>query len=298
MISSGEESSDWTMIKRVGVIYHPKIEAAGKAGEELCRFLDSQGINHWACSAWDDEAIEAEAPSTDLAVSVGGDGTILRAVRAISPWQIPILGVNLGHLGFMTELTAKDIMERLPTVLGGDGWVDERAMLEVAVSTSEKHRAAELSGPSFALNDVVLGHGPRWRVIYIRATINGAGLTTYKADGVIVATATGSTGYALAAGGPILYPQAQEIILKPISAHLTMPYALVLPATATVELEVHTDHEAMLSIDGQVESSLRDGDRVTVRRSSRVARFLRVHSPESFYSRLESRLRAKGSEDS
>jgi NAD+ kinase len=283
-------------MKRVGVIYHPKIAAAMDLAEELCRFMEASGVGTWTCSAWDEEEMKAHAQGSDLALSVGGDGTILRAARAMSPGEVPILGVNLGHLGFMTELTGENIMERLPALLGGDGWIDERTMLEVEVSAREEPKAAERPlGPLYALNDAVLGRGQTWRVVYIKASINGEPLTTYKADGVIVATATGSTGYALAAGGPILYPQCEEILLKPVSAHLTMPYALVLPATTVVELELHTHYQAMLSLDGQVELALYDGDRVRVGRSSRVARFLRVYPPGSFYSGLEQRLKVRDS---
>jgi NAD+ kinase len=130
-------------------------------------------------------------------------------------------------------------------------------------------------------------------VIRIETKIDDTPLTTYKADGVIIATATGSTGYSLAAGGPILHPQAREVLLKAISPHLTMAHALVLPPAATVELRVITDHQAMLSIDGQVELPLESGDRVKVNLSSHVARFLRTGTAASLYSTLEQRLRGK-----
>jgi NAD+ kinase len=151
---------------------------------------------------------------------------------------------------------------------------------------------AEVAGkePFHALNDVVLGRGAISRVIYVETTIDGAPLNTYKADGVILATATGSTGYSLAAGGPILYPQSREIILNPISPHLTFANAVVLPPTAIVELKVRTDHQAMLSIDGQIDLALESGDSVKVKLSPHVARFLRVQPLTFFYSILMERL--------
>jgi len=282
-------------MRRVGVIYHPKIAAARTLAGRLSEFLTSAKIATWTCSAWDEEGMKAQCPGADLVLSVGGDGTILRVARTTSLWEIPILGVNLGHLGFMTELSADNIMGVLPSVLDGDGWIDQRTMLQVEMPFKGK-AAPDSSGPPqplHALNEAVLGRGAVSRVVYIQASVDGEVLTTYKTDGVIVSTATGSTGYSLAAGGPILHPQSEEILLKPISAHLTMAYALVLPATAVVELGVHTDHQAMLSIDGQVEFPLQDGDRITARRSSRMARFLRIYPPASFYSALEQRLRVR-----
>ena len=203
-------------MKRVGIIYHPKIAAAKTLAEQLSQVLPSLKATVWTCSAWDEEGMKAQAPGTDLALSVGGDGTILRVARAVTLWEIPILGVNLGHLGFMTELRAEDIMEKLPALLGGEGWIDQRTMLQIEPSSKSK----EPTQPLYALNDVVVGRGAISRVVYVKTTVDGEPLTTYKADGVIISTATGSTGYSLAAGGPILYPQAKEILIKPISCLL------------------------------------------------------------------------------
>jgi NAD+ kinase len=281
-------------MKRVGIVYHPKIAAAKTLVEHLAELLPSLNRTAWTCSAWDEEGMRAESPGTDLAISVGGDGTILRVARAVSDWEIPILGVNFGHLGFMTELSADDIIERLPSVLNGGGWVDRRMMLQADLYRRDGSRHDEgLPQPLCALNDVMMGRGATSRVVYVKATVDGVLLTTYKADGVVIATATGSTGYSLAAGGPILYPQAEDILIKPISAHLTLAYPLVLPSTAVIELEVHTDHEAMLSVDGQISVALHDGDRIVARRGCHVARFLRVNPPEYFYSALERRLKLK-----
>jgi NAD+ kinase len=277
-------------MKRVGILYHPKIEAAFKLAEELERLLHSGDVSLWLCSAWDEEKVRPQIADTDLAVSIGGDGTILRVVRAVIPWSTPVLGINLGKLGFMTELGAAEARDKLPALLKGAGWIEERAMLEARLFPAGDRQPPESLQ---ALNDVVVGRGGRARVIRIETKIDDTPLTTYKADGVIIATATGSTGYSLAAGGPILHPQAREVLLKAISPHLTMAHALVLPPAATVELRVITDHQAMLSIDGQVELPLESGDRVKVNLSSHVARFLRTGTAASLYSTLEQRLRGK-----
>ena len=144
--------------------------------------------------------------------------------------------------------------------------------------------------PFHALNDVVVGRGGRCRVIRVTVTVDEEPLTTYKSDGVIVATATGSTGYSLAAGGPVLHPQAEEILIEPIAAHLSLSTALVLPSEAKVELAVSTTHQATLSIDGQIEIPLSDGDVVMVKRSPYVTRMLRSQWPASFYGTLMKKL--------
>ena len=143
------------------------------------------------------------------------------------------------------------------------------------------------------MNDVVVARGAIARVVYVEASIDDEPLTTYKADGVIVATATGSTGYSLAAGGPILHPQAKEFLLLPILPHLSLAYTLVLPATAVVKLRLSTAHQARLSIDGHINLSLESGAVITVKHSSNTGRFLRIHPEASFYSSLETKIERK-----
>jgi NAD+ kinase len=270
------------VVKRVGILYHPMKEAANTLAQELEGFLTRHGVSAWLCSAWEGERIKAQVDGTDLILSIGGDGTILRAAQAVVPGVTPIVGINLGKLGFMTELSADETLDKLPALLAGEGWIDERAMLEV-----------RFSGRVFyALNDVVVARGAVARTVYIEASVDGELLTTYKADGVIVAAATGSTGYSLAAGGPILHPQAREFILLPIMPHLSSAYSLVLPSTAVLKLRVTTAHEATLSIDGHINLPLPTDNSITVRLSDHKARFLRIH-PRAFYGSLEQRLKGK-----
>ena len=279
-------------MKRVGIIYHPVKEAAYTLAEKLAEFLGTEGLSVWLCSAWEGETAKAQVDGTDLILSIGGDGTILRAAQAVLPGLTPIVGVNLGKLGFMTELSVDEATAKLPALLAGEGWIDERSLLEAELSpTDEGHEPPRMF---YALNDVVVARGAVARVIHVEASIDGEPLTTYKADGVIVATATGSTGYSLAAGGPILHPQAKESLLLPISPHLSAAYVLVLPSTATVKLCLSTTaHPATLSIDGHINFSLSSGATITVKHSSNTVRFLRIHPETSFYSSLEQRLKGK-----
>jgi len=153
--------------------------------------------------------------------------------------------------------------------------------------------SGEESSPFYALNDVVVARGVAARTVRIEASIDGEALTTYRGDGVIVATATGSTGYSLAAGGPILHPQAKEFLLLPILPHLSSAYTLVLPSTAVVTLRVSAAYQASLSIDGHINLSISSGAVVTVKHSSITTRFLRIHPETSFYGSLEKRLKGK-----
>jgi len=272
-------------MKRVGILYHPMIKAAYALAKKLDEFLGTKGISVWLCSAWEGEKARAQVAGTDLILSIGGDGTILRAVQAIVPGSTPVTGINLGKLGFMTELSADDAVRKLPALLAGEGWIDERAMLEAELSPADR--------VFYALNDVVVARGAIARVVYVEASIDGEPVTTYKADGVIVATATGSTGYSLAAGGPILHPQAKEFLLLPLLPHLSSAYTLVLPSTAVAKLRIDTAHQATLSIDGHINLPLTSGATITVKHSPHTARFLRIHPETSFYSSLEQRLKGK-----
>ncbi len=276
-------------MKRVGILYHPMIEAAHTLAKELQTFLGSRGISVWLYSAFDWGVAGAQAKDADLVISIGGDGTILRAAQAIAPASTPITGINLGKLGFMTELSAGEAQDKLPALLAGEGWIDERTMLEARLLSTD----GETSQVFYALNDIVVARGAISRMVHIEASIDGQPLTTYKADGVVMATATGSTGYSLAAGGPILHPGAREFILLPISAHLSSAYALVLTPAAVVKLRISTAHQATLSVDGHINLPLLSGATVTVKRSSGVTRFLRIHPEVSFYSSLERRLEGK-----
>jgi len=277
-------------MKRVGILYHPMIGAASSLAEKLEKFLGSRGVSVWLCSAWEGEKAGAQVDGTDLIISIGGDGTILRAAQAVVPRPTPITGINLGNLGFMTELGADEAMTKLPPLLAGEGWIDERALLEAELSPS----GGESPSVFYALNDVVVARGAVARTVRIQASIDGEALTTYKADGVIVATATGSTSYSLACGGPILHPQSDEFLLLPVSPHLSSTYTLVFPSTVVVKLRLDAVHQAVLSVDGHINLPLSGGAIVTVKHSSNKTRFLRIHPKTSFYASLEQRLKGKG----
>jgi len=273
-------------MNKVGILYHPLNQDALTLAQKLSAFLESRDVDCWLCSAWDGQAARGQLDGTELVLTIGGDGTILRAAQVVVAHAIPITGINLGRLGFLTELSAGEATDKLPELLAGGGWVDERAMLEVELD-NYKGRDVKF----FVLNDAVIARGEIARIIYVEAIVNNKLLTTYKADGVITATATGSTGYALAAGGPVLHPQSEQFLLVPIMPHLSLPYSLVLPEDAVVRLRVGDIHKAMLSIDGHISLPLDSGSSITVKRSRAKTRFLRTSTGDSFYITLERKLK-------
>jgi len=262
-------------VKRIGILYHPLREKAQDLCQRLEEFLSSRGVSAWRCSAWDEDKAKPQVAGTELVFSIGGDGTILHSARIVASLSVPILGINLGRLGFITEIDGDQVLSHLPGLLEGKGWIEDRAMLEAQVTDRSFH----------ALNDVVI-HSVAVRLVNVEAKIDDAALTTYRADGVIVATATGSTSYSLASGGPILHPRSKEIVLQPVSCHLGLSHALVLPPQSTVDLKVAHREKVVLSIDGQVELPLSDGQTVRVKISPHIARFLRIHEPTYFYASL------------
>ncbi len=276
-------------MKKTGILYHPLKDSAVKLAGEIEEFLRGHGINAWSCSAWESQGARSRVMGSDLILSIGGDGTILRAAQAIVPAKIPITGINLGMLGFMTELTVEEAKPQIQRLINGEGWIDERSLLEAEMIAPKDNHPAIF----YALNDIVVARGSVVRVVLVEAEVDGQPLTTYKADGVIVATATGSTGYALAAGGPILHPHAREMVVAPIMPHLSANYRLVLPSTSTIKLRLKTMHPATLSIDGHTNLPIENDTIITVKRSQHTARFLRIHAQDSFYSTLEKRLKGK-----
>ncbi|MFA5079005.1 MAG: NAD(+)/NADH kinase [Dehalococcoidia bacterium] len=272
-------------MKRIGILFHPKVEKSERFARDIADFLKSKGLSCWIHSSWDEGEARKALAGSDLVISVGGDGTILRAARIIYPQEIPVLGVNFGNLGFMNELEAGEARDKLVEIIGGAGWIEQRSVLKAVILSSGK--------TYHALNDVVVGRGRFMRLINVEVAINGEVFTTYRADAVIVSTATGSTGYSLAANGPILYPESHDIMMKAVCPHLNMDKAIVLAPSTRITLKAFTNHEAMISMDGQVEEMLKSGDQVEVCLAEQTSRFLRLRPRGSFYSTLVSKLKGK-----
>jgi NAD+ kinase len=251
----------------------------------MARQAQEHGLAVWIGSTWDEESVRGEISRLDLLVTLGGDGSILRAARMSCGQGVPVLGVNLGRLGFLAELQPGEWAAALPRLLSGEYWVEERMMLHAEYHRGEECRQYE------ALNDVVVSRGSLARIVRLETHIDGGYLTTYAADGLIISTATGSTAYAHAVGGPILPPELKNILLIPIAAHLSVNRAIVLAQGAIVKIQIRTDHQAILTVDGQFEYELQDGAWVTVQASPHVSRFIRLQDRPYFYRTLMERLR-------
>jgi NAD+ kinase len=273
-------------MKKFAIIYHPLNEGALAVAGEIEHFLLSRGLSAWLCSAWDGECLKENLPQMDCAITVGGDGTILRTAQAIAPHAIPVIGINLGKVGFLTEIAPDTAIEKLTLLLDGGGWLDERAMLEAKLFDECNHEIRSFN----VLNDIVIARGEIARIINVKADIDGEPLTTYKSDGVICATATGSTGYSMATGGPILHPQSPAFLLSPIVAHLSFDKILIIPPASVVRLQVAEIHKAVLSIDGHISLPMDGGYSIEVRHSDIKTCFWRIN-PKAFYSTLEKRLK-------
>ncbi len=245
----------------------------------------------WHCAADSLDTHASLMEKTGVIITVGGDGTILRTVRYVAPLDIPILGVNKGRVGFMTELTEDEAPEQIPEYLAGEHWVEERSMLQASVC---RRGAPEPAETHHALNDHVLGRASVARLVDICLKVNGVLLTTFRTDAVIASTSTGSTAYAMSAGGPILHPQARVFIVQPVAPHMGMRTGLVLSDDAAIELSLVGSHSGILSVDGFTDTELGPDDTVVVRRSPYTAKFLRQGSPAKLYARLTERLGLAG----
>ncbi len=272
---------------RFGLLYHPKIPFSYELADVIARWLRERGHETWIGSGWEAEAIRQELAGLDMLITLGGDGTLLRAGRVSAARGVPILGINLGRLGFLAEVQPREWEEQLPKVLAGHYWLEHRLLLQAEVWRGDVRLTEGLE----ALNEIVVSRSSLARIVRIATTINGGYLTTYVADGVIVATPTGSTAYALAAGGPILPPELRNILLLPIAPHLSLARPLVLDHSDVVALQVHTDHAAILTVDGQFLIDLCDGDRVVTTSGPHMARFVRIQPRSYFYKTLMTRLR-------
>ena len=272
----------------IGILHHPKKPESLELAYRIGRYLEVAGIRDiWHESAWDLETTAAHLPKVDLLITLGGDGTLLRAARIGAPYAVPMLGVKMGRLGFLAEVQPNDWEAPLAAILAGRYWVEERLMVRMHVERPNADTGvSEVICSYDALNDVVLSRGNLARVVRISVELDGGHLTTYTCDGLIVSTATGSTGYALAVSGPIMPPELRNILVIPIAPHLSMDRAVILSEGATIRLQATSDYPPMLTVDGQVVVEVQEGDQVLVVGSPHLARFIRVRERSYFYQTL------------
>ncbi len=268
--------------QRVLILAYPATTGALEQVEPLAQYLKDAGLPQVAGGSFLDKTLleRLQHREFDLLIALGGDGTMLRAGHLCAPLNIPVLGINMGRVGFLTEIRKDEWRQGMDLLLQGRYRLEERMMLK-----AELWRGDTSLGSWLVLNEVVVCRGQFVRPIRVQACVDGYTLTTYVADGVIAATPTGSTAYALAAGGPIMPPELRNILLIPVAPHLSMDRAIILSQGACVELRVLTDadHEAVVSLDGHPPLPLANGDQVSVQASDLTVHFVRFEDPGYFY---------------
>jgi len=267
--------------QRPVITAYPKMPEAFVEAEAMSAFLKEKGMDAPFGSLNDSDLRKrVKKGDFDMLIAVGGDGSVLRAGHLCAPSGVPILGVNLGRLGFMIQIEREEWREYFNKLFNGEAWVENRMMLR-----AEHIRAGESLGSSIALNEVVVARGQNLRPVRLTAFVDGRRLTSYVADGLIASTATGSTAYALAAGGPILPPELRNILLVPIAPHLSVDRAVVLSEGASVSIVVNSEN-SVLSVDGQLPTPLMEDDHVNVTVAEVTAQFVRFGDPGYFYRNL------------
>jgi NAD+ kinase len=276
------------MISKVGFVVNPTIPAARAVAEEVTKILHAARVLTVECSNIMAPDVWARHDGLDMIFAFGGDGTILRSARGAAPLQVPILGINLGRVGFLSEMGPDVVRQLIPQVIAGKYWVERRSMLRAEL-WRDGHRIHAFD----ALNDVVASRAALSRVVDCRLMVNGEKMTNFVADGVILATPTGSTAYAMAAGGPIMHPEVRGILVTPIAPYLTIIRSLILPEDSQIELDITTDDAAFLTVDGQTHVPLEDGDAVRITTSPVPALFARLQPRPYFAATLTQRLQRK-----
>lgn len=275
----------------VALLYNPRVADAEALATTLAPIVESMGHTVHLTSAFTVEELLESGTPLQCVVTFGGDGTILRVARAIGTLcngRIPLLGVDFGTLGFLAELNPAEAEAGIRRALAGDCWLEERRFLR-----AELVRGEQVVESRLALNDVVLARGDGPHAIRLTLTIDGAETARYTADGIIVASPTGSTAYALAAGGPIVAPTMDVLLAMPVAPHLAISRGFVLPHSSVITLTASAFRTTVVTLDGQDTLIYEPGDAVRVTSGPTVARFMRLGPPNYFYTTLQDRLTKK-----
>lgn len=279
------------MLEHVAIACRQNLDKHKKVFERLVSYLKKKGkqvyLEPRVASILGNKSCLSFVPgetAVDLILVMGGDGTILRVLSQLTSFEAKFFGINMGHLGFLSEIPPAGIQKTLDKIFSGRFTVDDRMLLEITL-----HRAEKIKGTFYALNEVVVSQGTLSRLLSLKTRVDGRKLANYKADGLMVSTPTGSTAYNLSAGGPILHPALGAMILTPICPHSFNQKPIVLPDDKKVEIKVDSDYEAMtMTLDGQVSVPVQVGDMVKIKKGPTVD-FLRLPT-ESYFSNLRHKL--------
>jgi NAD+ kinase len=267
-------------VERIGLAYNPTSEAAVELRERAAGWCRVHNVDQWACPAGDLDGLVKQLRTSDVVVVLGGDGTFLRAARAVAQVDVPILGINLGKVGFLSKVEAGDLETVLAQLVAGEFRLDERMTLEAAIMPGG--RAAD-GFVHTALNDVVVARGALARVCRLDVSIDSSHLATFIADGLVVASPTGSTGYSFSAGGPIVDPLSRNLVVTPIAGYLSAIRSVVVGPEQVVRCRVVDANEALVSVDGREDLPIAVGDVVEVRAVERPIRLVEPRGSQPFW---------------
>jgi NAD+ kinase len=272
----------------IGVLAHPLRPPTFVVAEQIAEKLQANRVQTWVYTRWESTDVQEDIPGCDMVIAIGGDGAMLRAARVCAPYHVPVLGINMGQLGFLTEISSPDEWEsHLPRLRDRDWWVERRMMLNASI-----YREGRAILSDDALNDVVISGSIFGRMVELETDIDGHWTTTYYADALVIASATGSTAYALAVGGPILPPELKNILIVPAAPHLSMDRPIVLSEGSVVEIKPLSVNRAemVVTADGIVLCRLEAGDFIRVQASEYTSQFVRLRGRNYFYRSLLDRL--------
>jgi NAD+ kinase len=267
---------------KIGIIPHTGKPVAMNLTEELVDFLEGRGVDFQIITG----PTRSNVRGFDIMIVLGGDGTLLNAARLTSEWQVPVFGVNVGHLGFLTEVETDGLFPAMDKLLSGDYQLEERMLITASIERDGQEISSHL-----ALNDFVITRGTFARIIDLSIFVDEQHVTDYWADGVIISTPTGSTAYSLSAGGPIVEPLLECVCITPICAHSLASRSVLTRPEAQVSVRINNAIEAvMFTIDGQYGFPLQTGDQVTMNKAGKPALFVKI-SGRGFFQVLHSRLK-------
>jgi len=274
----------YMVIKKIGIIANIEKEKSAECALLLRDWALKQGIEVLleegiAGKIGEDSGLDRRklASRVDLLVVMGGDGTILRTVRFVSEYNIPIVGINLGEFGYLTEVNLNEMFSALELICRGNYQTEKRMMLDITISLGE-----ETVRQQSILNDVVITRGNLSRILDLETTVNGRYLTTFRDDGIIISTPTGSTAYSLSAGGPIVFPEQDSFIINPICPHTLTNRPIIIPDNVVIKVILWTKGQgATLTLDGQVSYTMKSGDSMVIKKSRYVTNL--VSSPHRDY---------------
>ncbi len=273
-------------VRRMGFAYNPTIEDAVELGERAAGWCRMRGIDHWTAPAGETAALVERLPGTDVLVVLGGDGTFLRAAQAVAVVDVPLLGINLGKVGFLSKAEADQLEAVLEHLRTGAYVIRERMGLAGSILPAGREGDTRFT----ALNDIVVARGSLARVVRLAVTIDESHLATFIADGLIIASPTGSTGYSFSAGGPILDPHGRNLVVTPIAGYLSAIRSIVVSPEQVVRARIIDAHEALVSIDGREDHRVEVGDIVEVRALERPIRFVEPTGAMPFWDLLRTKV--------